>query len=422
MTTYVSPFTGTIVEPTDVSYYALNFSANTQLYWPAVVNPTQVPAARYMECSATITGLSIALPQANQGTVGADILISNTGAATFTVTDYLGNNAIPIAAGVSMYFILTDNTTTDGDWSNVTFGASTSTANAYSLKGPGLTVTPDGLLATTGNVVTVSTAPSITDASRAATFVWTAGAGTFTLPVSTTLSTGWYISFRNNGTGTLNITPTSPSTINGTSTIATNPGDSGIIFYSASSNAFYTVGWNTPNNVTFSAATYDVDSISGSSFSLVSYAPVIQTYVALSSTRTSNLTITLPNITQLYVLINESTSSAYNLIFQVSGSSYPPITLTAGQVATIVVDGGQIFSILQSSTSLYYASNGSASTPSYSFTNDTHTGMYLGGTSILDFSANSSLMLSLNNTNTSSPQVSTPAALTAIGGISGGTF
>jgi len=31
-------------------------------------------------------------------------------------------------------------------------------------------------------------------------------------------------------------------------------------------------------------------------------------------------------------------------------------------------------------------------------------------------------MLSLNNTNTSSPQVSTPAALTAIGGISGGTF
>ena len=421
MPTFVSPFTGTIVEPTDVSYYALNFSANTLLYWPSVVNQTQVPAARYMECAASLTGLSISLPQANQGTLGADILISNTGAATFTVTDYLGNNAIPIASGVSLYFILTDNTTIDGDWSNVTFGASTSTANAYSLRGPGLTVTPGGLLATTGNVVTVSVAPSITDASRASTFVWTAGAGTFTLPNTATLSTGWFISFRNNGTGTLNITPTSPSTINGTSTIATNPGDSGIIFYSASSNAFYTVGWNTPNNVTFTAATYDMDSISGSTFSLVGYAPVIQTYVALSGTRTTNLTVTLPNITQLYVLINQSTA-AYSVIFQVSGSSYPPVTLTAGQVSTIVVDGGQIFSITQSSTTLFYANNGSASTPAFSFTNDIHSGMYLGGTSILDFSANSTLMMSINNTNTSSPQITSPATFTATGGISGGTF
>ena len=35
---YTSPFTGTVVTPTDVSYSSLTFSVNTPLFWPAIVN------------------------------------------------------------------------------------------------------------------------------------------------------------------------------------------------------------------------------------------------------------------------------------------------------------------------------------------------------------------------------------------------
>jgi hypothetical protein len=423
MPTFTSPFTGTVVEPTDVSYYALDFSTNQMLYWPAVVNPTQVPAARIMDCTPSTAGLSIALPEANQGSVGTDVLIRNLGAASFTVTNFSGGAGVTVTAGTSIYFYLSNNTSSAGIWENVTFGAGTSSADAASLMSYGLT-TIAGKLAVTGNIVQVSSAPSITDTSRAATFVWTGGSGTYTLPAGSSLSSGWFISFRNAGTGTLTIQTTSPALLNGVSSITTNPGDSGIILFDSGANRFFTVGWTAPNNVTFSSATYDMDSISGSSLSLVSNAPIIQTYVALSGTRTTNLTVTLPNITQLYVLINQSSSSAYSIIFGISGFSGAgtTVTLAANSVVTIVVDAGQMYSITQSTTSTFQALPGTVSLPGFSFTTDIHSGMYLVGTSKLGLSANSTNMMTLDGTNTSALQITTAAAFTATGGITGGTF
>jgi hypothetical protein len=420
MPTFTSPFTGTVVQPTDVSYYALNFSTNQDLYWPAVVNPTQVPAARIMDCTPTVASLTVKLPQGDQGSVGTDILIRNRGAVPFTVTAYDGSQSVAVANGTSRYFYLSSNSTTAGVWQNVQFGTGTSAADAASLQSYGLT-TLNGRLATTGNIVEVSSIPVITDTSRAATFVWTAGNSTFTLPNVATLSAGWYISFRNNGTGTLNITPTAPSLINGLNTIATNPGDSGFIILEPNTGNFFTVGFATPANTVFTSASYDVDSIVGANFSLVSFAPIIQTYVALSGTRTSTLNIALPSITQIYILVNSTGSGLYNLVFNVSGSAAPAITLGAGQTALVLSDGNQLFALTQTTTGSFFANNGSVSAPTFSFTSNTSTGMYLFGTSILGLTANSGLMLKLDNSNTLSPQVSTPATFTA-GLISGGTF
>jgi len=419
-TSFTSPFTGTVVQPTDVSYYALNFSTNTQLYWPAVVNPTQVPASRIMDCVPSTTGLTVILPQGNQGSVGTDILIRNKGSVDFTVTAFGGTQSVTLTHGTSRYFYLSDNTTDAGVWQNVQFGTGTSAADAATLQGAGLT-TITGQLAATSNIVEVSSTPAITDDSRAATFVWTNGNGGFTLPNYTTLSGGWFIGFRNNGSGTLSITPTSPSLINGLTTISTNPGDSGYILYEQSTGNFFTVGWAVPSNVTFTSATYDVDSISGTSLSLVSYAPIIQTYVALSGTRTTTLNVTLPAITQIYILVNDTSSGAYNISFNVSGAVTPPVVLTAGQVATVLSDGNQLFSLTQTTSGVFLANNGSVTAPSFSFNSDQHTGMYLVGTSVLGLTANSVEMLNIDNTNTSSPQISTPATFNA-GLIPGGTF
>jgi hypothetical protein len=418
--TFTSPFTGTVVQPTDVSYYFLSFGTNQTLYWPQVVNPTQVPASRIMDCVATTINLEIALPDAEQGSLGTDILFRNLGANDFVITDAIGGASVTVAVGQATYFYLTDNTSTAGTWGNIAFGVGTSFADAATLAGAGLT-TVNGQLATTQNLVDVSIAPTINNASRASTFVWNSGTGAFTLPATGTLSTGWFIGFRNNGTGTLSITPTVPATINGTTTITTNPGDSGFVFYNESTSSFVTVGWVNAANVIFTAATYDVDAIILNTLDLVAYAPIIQTYIAQSGTRTVDLAVTLPPITQIYVLVNDTNQVGYNVTFQVQGSLQVPLALSTGNIVTVLSDGTNLYTLTSATTNTFQANNGNAGAPAYSFTNDLHTGMYLDGTSILGLSANSIAMLTLDNTNTLQPLLTTPARIIA-GSIAGGTF
>jgi len=250
--TYVSPFTGTVVTPTDVSFSTLTFATTTQLYWPSVANSSEAPATRIINANATATGQSIILPDARQGTVGADVLIKNTGTNPFYVVNANLGQSVQIAGGVSLYFYLTDNTTLGGIWNNVTFGAGTSAADAATLQGAGLT-TLAGQLATTQNIVDVSITPTINDASRAATFVWSGGVGTFTLPVPSSITTGWYIGFRNSGTGALTIAAPSPATINGAASIFTNPGDSGFVYYDYSTLSYVTVGLAAQSSITFTS-------------------------------------------------------------------------------------------------------------------------------------------------------------------------
>jgi len=419
---YTSPFTGTVVTPTDVSYSSLSFGVTTQLYWPAIVNQGigQTPATRIIDCTATTTGLALNLPEADQGTVGADILFRNIGTNSFVVEDFLGGNSVTIAAGISKYFYLQNNTTPAGTWGNVTFGAGTSSADAASLAGAGLT-TVNGQLATTQNIVDVSVAPTITNLSRAITYNWVGGVGNIPLPSVSSLSSGWYIAFRNSGSGTLTFTPTSPQTINGKTSINTNPGDSGFIFFDYSSNAFITVGWVTPNNVVFTSATYDVDAISGGTLNLVSNAPIIQTYVSQSGTRSSTLAVTLPAITQLYVMVNNCTNVNDVITFQNQGSSQSPLALPIGQTYTLLSDGAFLYVLNSSSSSSFKAINGTASAPPYSFLNDNNTGMYLVGTSILGLAANGTEIIDINATNLSLPITTIKGQVNATI-ISGGTF
>jgi hypothetical protein len=212
------------------------------------------------------------------------------------------------------------------------------------------------------------------------------------------------------------------SQVNNQPNITINPGDSGIVMYQSSTGNFFTVGLATPSNVTFTSATYDVDAVVGSTFSLVSYAPIIQTYVALSGTRTTTLNVLLPATTQLYILVNDTGAAPYNITFQISGSAQAPIPLPPGSVATVLSDGNFLYVLSQNTTSFYYAADGSAAVPSFSFITDTNTGMYLAGANILGLTANGSNILLLDGTTTGSEIVTTPGEFRAFDGIKGGTF
>jgi hypothetical protein len=423
MPTFTSPFTGDIVQPTDVSYLDLPFSADVVLAWPSYVAPnsTEVAAARIIDCTPSTSGLTIKLPPGSQGSVGTDILFRNLGAVSFVVEDQSGDQSVTLAAGDARYFYLVDNTTEDGIYHNFAYGVGTSSADAASLVGAGLTNIA-GRLATTTTIVETSAAPTLTDSSRALAYIWAGGLQSIDLPTASSLSAGWYILFRNNGTGAVTFFPQGTSTVNGSPSQTFNPGDSGIVVFDYITGDFYTIGLAPSTNVTFSAATYDVDSIVGNTLSLVSNAPIIQTYEALSGTRTQTLAVTLPAITQLYILTNNTNQSSYNITFQISGSSQSPITFAAGVVGIVLSDGNYLYVLSQSTAGVFFANDGSASAPSFSFNSDDTTGMYLKSVGQLGFAANGTEMLLIDDSNPSAPAISTVATFNAEGGIGGGTF
>jgi hypothetical protein len=423
MTTFVSPFTGDIVQPTDVSYQSLTFSTNQQLSWPDNTIPggTTVVAARIMDCVATTSNLQISLPPANQASVGTDILFRNQGNEDFVVADYTGANTVIISAGTARYFYLADNSTEAGVYENFTYGAGTSAADAASLVGKGLT-TAAGRLETSTDVVEVSTAPTLDEDSRALAYVWTSGAGTFNLPDPLTLEPGWFIMVRNGGTGALTIQPFAGSSIDGGSTSTFFPTDSATIVYDSDTGNFFTVGLPRQTVVTYSSASYDVDSIIGNSLNLVSFAPAIQTYFAATGTRTQTLTVTLPAITQIYVISNITNQPGYSIEFQITGSVQPPVSFGNGVTAILLSDGTELTVLtVNTASGLFLANNGSVSAPTFSFTSSTGTGLYLPANNVMRATVGGQTIFEFNGTNLGDPQVSTPAEFNAAL-ITGGTF
>lgn len=420
--TYTSPFTGDLVQPTDVSYQALYLTASVQLAWPSYVPPNSgyIPLSRIIDVTENAAGYIINLPPADQGALGTDVLIRNKGSHVIYVNNFDNVESASIAAGQARYFYLTENSTVGGHWENFTYGTGTSSADAASLAGNGLSSLL-GKLVTSNNIVQVSTAPSLVEASRALAYVWTGGADTINLPVASSISAGWYIMLRNNGTGTVIVQPQGLSQINDVSTVQLNPGDSGLIIFDSNTNNFFTVGLAPADHTTFSSATYDVDSIVGPTLNLAGYAPTIQTYVALSGTRSTDLEIDLPAVTELYVFVNNTNQSVYSVSFKIAGSSQTAIPVAAGSTALVLSDGNILYLLSASNSTSFQAINGSASAPSYSFISDTNTGMYLKSSNQLGLSANGTEMVLINNSNPLDPRVSTPATFNAAL-IGGGTF
>jgi len=78
--------------------------------------------------------------------------------------------------------------------------------------------------------------------------------------------------------------------------------------------------------------------------------------------------------------------------------------------------------LTQVGSGTFFANNGSATAPSFSFTTDTTTGMYLVSTGQLGLTANGQRMMLFNNSSVGNPLITTPANFTATGGINGGSF
>jgi hypothetical protein len=407
---YNSPFTGNVIQPTDVSYRAVTLTANTQLQWPINGNATDDYAARIMQVTATTAGLSLYMPPANQSSVGNDALIRNVGSNTFTVKDYAGaNTIISVAAGESKYVYITANPTVTGTWGNIAFGTGTSSADAATLAGYGL-VASGSTLNQSHPALTLVNAGTFATTNRAQTSVWDGGAGTYTLPSASTLGNNWFTLFKNSGTGSMVIS--AADNIDGQSTKTFAPNESAFIV--STGTTYLTVGYGVSNQFFYTSL---VKAVTTGSYTLTSSEATntIQTY---TGTLTGNVTVVYPPVVNLYVIKNSTTAGGYT--FTVGTGSGTSVVIPSGQQVTLACDGTNFFNANTSQagavTTLSLA-DGSVSAPSLNFGNEVTTGVYRASAGQFN-----TAILGVLRSTLSASGLAIVGTGNFTGGISGGTF
>lgn len=369
-----SPFTGTVVQPTDVSYRSITLSANTQLEWPINGNATDDYAARIMQVTATAGSLQLRMPPANQTSVGNDALIRNVGSNSFTVKTYDGvSTIVTIAAGETKYIYITANPDEQGTWGNIAFGVGTSSADAATLAGLGLTVIGT-TLNTAHPITTFSSNYTALTTDRAKTLVWTGGAGTLSLDVAATLGDNWFLLIRNGGTGTLILDPSGSEQINGSASIDLQPSDSAIVCCSGS--AFFTVGIGKSTVFNFSQNTKAVTTGSYTLTASEATSPIQK----FTGTLSGNVTVVIPQTVAVYYITNQTngTGANYTITFTTGVSGSQVAIVPAGQQVILLCDSRNIFnaSTIAAGASNISLANGTAGAPSLNFAAETSTGVY----------------------------------------------
>lgn len=415
MTTYTNPFTGQTISPSQVSFEAISLTANLQLEWPINGNDA-TPASAIIDVTATssgtATGWLLELPPATQVSVGQTIIVRNTGANTFTVTDYSGNTIIAVTSGIAQFIFLTSNSTVNGVWESVVFGAGTSSANASALAGYGLLAT--GLtLNQAYNLTTYYSSAVLSATNRAQFNVWGGGVGSFTLPSAVAVGNNWFTIIRNSGSGVLTITPVGTDTIDGNVNQQLQLTES-LVIVSDGVTGYNTYAYGRSNAFAFTQLSQVV---TGGTLTLTAAqgANIIQEY---SGALVSNQIVVVPSTVQIYSMQN-TTSGSYNLTFKTAVVGGTTVNVNQNQTALLICDGTNVYSATSSTSNptSVVLNPGSVASPTLSFLGNTSTGLYLPATNQIGFAINGSNGMTLSSTG-----LTIQNSVTAIGGIAGGTF
>ena len=370
---FTSPFTGDVIQPTDVSYLNLSLTTNTNLLWPVSSNTTGVYAARIMDVTPSTTGLGLYMPPANQTSLGTDAFIRNLGSSTFTVYDNIGGTIVAITAGQTKYIYLTANTTVGGTWANIAMGVGTSAPDATTLAGYGLEALSN-TLNQTHPAASFTTGYTFLASDRAQTKVWSGGVGVATLPLASTLGNNWFFLFKNNGSGTMTISTSGSDTLDTNTNKTYQPNESSFIV--CDGTQFVTVGYGVSNVFTFTANTLPV---TAGTYTLTTTqsSSIIQEIVG---TLTANVTVVFPQVVALIVISNQTTPNGYTVSITTGiGNTY---VVPAGQQVSVICDGTNFFNANTTqagSTSLSMV-DGSAAVPAINFLNENNTGIFRPGT------------------------------------------
>jgi hypothetical protein len=395
MTGFTDVFGGSTVQPSNVSYSAVALSASIPTYWPPYAVGVEQPLSRLMDVTASTVGLAVRLPDATLAGLGQDVFFNNPGANTYSVQDSSGNSVATVAPGQQKYIYLVANSTSAGSWRSILFGVGASSPDASQLAGNGLKAVGSTLVQTSPTS-TISANQVWSSTDRAKVYVNTGGAITCTLPLTSVVSNDFFMELRNQGTGTMTISPVGGELIDGSASVVLQLNES--CFINAGTGAWYTVGRGRNTQFNF---TQLLKTITGGvvTLSLTEASNVVQTY---SGVLTSNCTVILPSVVQVYYISN-TTTGAFSVTFQ---SPTPGATLSIpyGQAAVVFCDGANVINASTTAAGLtaLLLANGTVSNPSLAV-GAVNTGMFAptstslavtaGGAEQIRWSGNQSLAL-----------------------------
>lgn len=409
---YISPFTGQVIQPTDVSYRAITLTTDVELQWPVNGLATDDAAARIMNLTANASGRKLYMPPANQTSVGSDALITVVASNDVDIVSYNGNAICTVEVGKSQYIYITDNSTEDGTWGVIAFGATTSNANAATLAGYGL-VPSSNTLNQSHPTSGATDGQTFSGVDRAQTLIWNGGAGSGTLPVATSLGDNWFMLFKNNGSGTYTINCSGSDEIDGVVSKDFAPNESAFIVCTGST--YVTVGYGVSNQFAFTAL---VKPVTTGTYTLTNSeaSSTIQQFVG---TLTGNVVVVYPQVVNLYVVSNQCTAGGYTLTIKTSAVGAATVVVPAGQQATLICDGTNFFNAntVNIGATAIALTNGTAALPSLSFSAESSTGMYRPGAGQIGFS-----VLGTNVITISASGLSVAGTGTFTSGILGGAF
>jgi hypothetical protein len=316
MPIYTDVFGGANIYPSEISYSAITLTAtDVVLSWPEETSTSTDLATRIIDVTATVAGRSIFLPDAQKSGVGNTILFNNQGAETFIVKNAGGTQIVSIASGTVWQVYLTSNTTTNGLWETLQFGATVSVANASALAGTGI-VAVGSLLSQSVPITQFNTNFTAGTADRAKMYLWTSsGSGVLTLPSAATVGNDWFMYLRNSGGGQVTVTPSGINTIDGLATKDYQPTESSVIISDGSN--FYTLGFGQSSVFVFD---YTVISIAGTGNYTLSGSELNRIVYKFTGALTGNRNVIVPATVQQY-WVDNSTTGAYTLTVKTSAGT-----------------------------------------------------------------------------------------------------
>ena len=333
MPNYTDVFGGANIYPSEISYSSVALSANIVLSWPEETSTNVNLATRIMDVTPSSTGFTITLPDAMKSGTGNTILFNNKGSDTFTVLNAGGTQVGTIASGQLWQIYLTNNSTSNGTWELLQYGAATSSANASALAGTGI-VAVGALLSQSVPITAFNSNFTASTDSRATMFNWTGAGGTLTLPDPTVVTNNWFIYVRNSGSGQLAATPPGATTVDGVSPLAFQPGESAILACDGSN--FYTIGFG--QSATF-AFDYTVIDVPGSGDYTLTGTELNRVAYRFTGILTGARNIIIPATVQQYWIDNRTTGS-YTFTVKVSGQT--GVILTTNERGIFYCDGSDI--------------------------------------------------------------------------------
>ena len=333
MPSYSDVFGGANIYPSEISYSSVALTASITLSWPEETSTNVNLATRIMDVTPSAGSFNITLPDANKSGTGNTILFNNKGSYTFTVLNAGGSQVGTIASGQLWQVYLTDNTTANGAWQLLQYGATTSSANASALAGTGI-VAVGAVLSQSVPITTFNSNYTAGDTDRARMYNWTGAGGTLVLPDPTAVGDNWFLYLRNSGSGQVAVNTPGSVQIDGATTLAFQPGESAII--ASDGTNFYTIGFGQSSTFAFD---YTVINAAGSGDLTLSGAQLNRVAYRFTGALTAARNIIIPATVQQYWIDNRTTG-AYTFTVKVAGTT--GIVLVTNERGIFYCDGSEL--------------------------------------------------------------------------------